>query len=131
MNIKKIIRESLGFDNFEWLDTDIDPQISGQELYKLIRDFLKKYRNEYWIEFRYATDDDGGEIIIEDDTGRYYIIGHQDFNIPYLVKEFERTINSLTDDPETREEYIRLAKALEPIIGTVRYSGWKKRQPLA
>lgn len=119
MNIKKIIRESL-FDNFDWLDTDID--FKGQDLYKFIQDYFKEYYNQYWLEVSYAPSDDGAEILIKDNTGSYFMINYRKFNIPYLVKEFEETINGsiLKDDPGTREEYIRLAKALEPIIGPIR-----------
>ena len=116
--IKKILKEE---NEFDWVDISTD-NLSGQRLYSLIQNYFKEYVNgTYWLEM------DGGDVQIWDETGIYYDFNIDEFTIPNLIEKIQRTIWFYTfkiKDPNLKEDYLRLAKTLEPIIGPINAPPW-------
>ena len=109
-NTEDIFNQLNESDEFDWVDISTD-SLSGQRLYDTIQNYFSTYHNDrYWLE------EEDGVIRIWDDTGIYYDFNLEDFTIPNLIDSFKDSMTNI-DDPEVKEDYIQLAKNLEPIIG--------------
>ena len=102
-------------DEFDWVDTSMS-NLSGNGLFGVIEHLFKKYDSGYKIEY---DGDSPKPIEINDDTGIYYSFSMDDFTIDNLINNLTRTLSRSTIDSDIREEYGRLAKVLEPIIGPI------------
>ena len=102
-------------DEFDWIETMEEPNF-----FTLVDQLFKNKHPRYKIELV----DDETSIDITDDTGIYYTIPKNIFSEEVLRNHLRDTIKRLSRDKkgeynEVRNDYIRLAKALEPLIGTI------------
>jgi hypothetical protein len=106
--IRKAIKESM--DEFDWVD--VNPN-----LYDLISNFFKHEHPEYWLE----KDFDYENITIADKTGNYIQLEESEFTIENIREALYNDITNLEKDRafDLKDEYIQLAKVLEPIIGPI------------
>jgi hypothetical protein len=109
--IRRIIKESI--DEFDWVDTSTS-NLSGQRLYNMIQELFNLNNSMYQIK-----QFPGGIIDISDDSGVYLGYNMEHFTIDRIREDLSDAINHI--HPEIRLEYSELAKALEPIIGTMEY----------
>ena len=126
--IRKILKESE--DEFDWVD--VNPS-----LYDLINNLFKHEHPEYWLE---KTSDDTGTtvpmefldnsdeeyyIYIVDETGHYFALKNDEFTVENIRKRLYNDLVHLNvvgrelGDNTLKNDYIKLAKALEPIIGPI------------
>ena len=119
--IRRIIKESI--DEFDWVDTSTS-NLSGKRLYDMMTELFNLNNSMYQIkQFR------SGTVEISDNTGVYleYTIEHNPeffpvyFTVDGLRKDLSATINDYNIGPSVRMDYSNLARALEPIIGTMEY----------
>ena len=111
-NTEDIFNQLNESDEFDWVDTGID-NLSGQRLYDLLQDFFYNYCDGiYWLE---QTED--GSVEICDKTGTYYDFELEEFTIDNLIQSFKNSLLTIRDQ-DVKEDYIQLAKTLEPIIGS-------------
>jgi hypothetical protein len=111
--IRKIIKEAI--DEFDWVDTSTS-NLSGQKLADMIQELFNLNNSMYQIK------QFPGDIIdISDDSGVYLGYNMERFTIDRIREDLSDTINDYNIHPEIRLEYSELAKALEPIIGTMEY----------
>jgi hypothetical protein len=106
--IRKAIKESM--DEFDWVD--VNPN-----LYDLISDFFKHEHPEYWLEKEFGED-----IFIADKTGNYIQLEESEFTIENIKKTLYNDIINLEKENKSSkliDEYVQLAKVLEPIIGPI------------
>jgi len=121
--IRKIIKESI--DEFDWVDYN-------PNLYDLISNLLKHEHPEYWLE-RFSNET-GSVVPMEflDNSEDYNISFCDQHDYYFSLKESEFTIEnirkklyddlvhlSITNNSTIKNDYINLAKALEPIIGPI------------
>jgi len=128
--IRKIIKESI--DEFDWVDYN-------PSLYDLISNLLKHEHPEYWLE-RFS-DETGSVVPMEfldnsedynisfcDQHDYYFSLKESEFTIENIRKRLQDDIahlsvaNStmpLSSNSTIKNDYINLAKALEPIIGPI------------
>ena len=102
-------------DEFDWVDVSMS-NLSGNRLFGMIENLFKTYDSGYKIEY---DGDSPKPIEINDSTGIYYSFSMDDFTIDNLINNLTRTLSRSTIDSDIREEYERLAKVLEPIIGPI------------
>lgn len=97
-------------EEFDWVD--VNPN-----LYDLITNFFKHEHPEYWLE----KDSDYENITISDKTGNYIMLDEVEFTIENIRKNLYDDIINLEGRKAfgLRDEYIQLAKVLEPIIGPI------------
>jgi len=109
--IRKIIKESM--DEFDWVD--VNPSV-----YDLISNFFKHEHPEYWLEKDFGHVH-GEDIFISDKTGNYIQLEESEFTIENIRETLYKDIINLEKDRsfDLRDEYIQLAKVLEPIIGPI------------
>lgn len=100
-------------DDFDWVDISADAStLIGLRLYNVIQNYFNTYNSKYWLV-------NNGEVIyFEDVTGIYFDIRIEDFTIEEIKDKLNGAIYRLHDS-KTRNEYIDLAKTLEPIIGPI------------
>ena len=108
--IRRIIKEAI--DEFDWVDTNTS-NLSGQRLYDMMTELFNLNNSIYQIK-----QFPGGIIYISDDTGVYLGYNMEHFTIDRIREDLTAII---IDYNEIRLEYSELAKALEPIIGTMEY----------
>lgn len=111
LNYHDSLTESI--DEFDWVDY-------SPSLYDLISSLFKHQHHEYWLE----KDFDYENITIADKTGNYIILDESEFTIENIRETLYDNIINLEKDHGrkafgVRDEYIQLAKALEPIIGSI------------
>jgi predicted kinase len=111
--IRRIIKESI--DEFDWVDTNTS-NLSGKRLYDMMTELFNLNNSMYQIKQSRS-----GIIDISDDSGVYLEYNMEDFTIDRIREDLTAIINDYNIHPETRLEYSELAKALEPIIGTMEY----------
>jgi hypothetical protein len=111
--IRRIIKESI--DEFDWVDTSTS-NLSGKRLYDMMTELFNLNNSMYQVkQFRSGTVD------ISDDIGVYLEYTIEYFTIDRIREDLSDTINDYNIHPKIRLEYSELAKALEPIIGTMEY----------
>lgn len=102
-------------EDLSWVNTDVPElsNLSGQELYNTIQNYFKTHQGgKYWLK------QEDGMVWIYDDTGIYYDINLDDFTVEELVQRLNFTLKNVYAR-SVANEYIELAKALEPIIGPI------------
>lgn len=109
--IRKIIKESI--DELDWLDTN-------PSLYNLISDFFKHEHPEYQLkkDFAYTPNE---VIFITDGIDNYIYLEEDEFTIENIRKQLQADIIDLKQSKRISimNDYINLAKVLEPIIGPI------------
>jgi len=112
-NTEDIFNQLNEQDDFDWVDTSTD-NLSGQRLYDLLQNFFYNYCDGiYWLEQR----EEDGSVEIWDHTGIYYDFELEEFTIDNLIQSFKNSILNILGDQNVKEDYIQLAKTLEPILG--------------
>ena len=111
--IRRIIKEAI--DEFDWVDTSTS-NLSGKRLYDMMTELFNLNNSMYQIK-----QFPGDIIYISDDSGVYLGYSMERFTIDRIREDLSDTINDYNIHPEIRLEYSELAKALEPIIGTMEY----------
>jgi hypothetical protein len=112
--IRKIIKEAI--DEFDWVNT-YNAQLRGQNLYDMMLELFKLMNDRYQV-----VKVNNGTIEINDDGGTYYSYNEDDFTAERLREDFIETLNAEYNyylTPKVKQEYLELAKVLEPIIGPI------------
>ena len=92
-------------EEFDWVDTEPD-------LYRLIDNYFKNNHPDYWIKRS------GDMIHISDISGIYVAFGWNELTIETIRDGLKDSIKILPGrDNIVRNDYLRLVKVLEPIIG--------------
>jgi hypothetical protein len=100
-------------EEYDWIDTN-PSNLSGQKLADMMTELFKIQNDIYWIE-----NTDLGTIEIWDSGGYYLEYNPEDFTIDRVREDLSINIDNYHLDSHTRLEYSNLAKALEPIIGSI------------
>jgi hypothetical protein len=113
--IRRIIKEEI--DEFDWVESIEEPNF-----FTLVDQLFKNKYPKYKIEL--IDDGTSMDIDITDDTGIYYTIPKNIFSEEVLRNHLRHTIKRLSRNKkgeynEVGNDYIRLAKALEPLIGPI------------
>jgi hypothetical protein len=112
--IHKIIKEAI--DEFDWVNT-YNAQLRGQNLYDMMLELFKLMNNRYQV-----VKVSNSTIEINDSSGTYYNYNEDDFTAERLREDFIETLNAEYNyylTPRVKQEYLELAKVLEPIIGPI------------